>query len=286
MEKFFLKHMRVRGSLTLTDLQNKWIMDGVCCVINVSSDFNATVDAQLRKMGIPYYWFPMAESNNDMGLNSIYGAVNILQPYIESLQPVIIHCQRGNNRSRVVKESLYFANYNSWLVDIDGTFKVKQNCAEGHLPPIEIYENFLRSVHEGKSLDDCLTFKCFKSKVTPNFIIKNPKLCELQVDILRLMDLLSTDEKFIPTYKVVEAYYANYSDTANGEPLRNLVDKIYAMAQPWRIKEPLLLSRGNIGAPEEVDFEYSGAADIFYTEIALSHKGKKILTEYINKTNQ
>lgn len=130
------------------------------------------------------------------------------------------------------------------------------------------------------------TFKCFKSKVKPNFIIKNPKLCELQVDILRLMDFLSTDEKFIPTYKVVEAYYTNCSDTANGEPLRYLVDKIYAMAQPWRIKEPLLLSRGYIGAPEKVDSEYSGAADIFYTEIALSQNGKNLLTEYISKTYQ
>lgn len=153
MKNWLLKNVRLRGFLSSTDLQNKWIMDGVGCVINVSSDF----DAQLRKMGISYYWFPMSESNGDMGLNSIYGALNILQPYIKRLRSIIIHCQGGNNRSRVVKESLYFANYGSWPVEVDDTCKVIQNCTEGHLPPIDIYENFLRNVHEGKSLDDCLT---------------------------------------------------------------------------------------------------------------------------------
>lgn len=130
------------------------------------------------------------------------------------------------------------------------------------------------------------SFKCFKPKIKSEFITKSPRLTQLQVDILNIMydlDAISLNSTFVSTEKVVMIYYSNYSGTSNGEPINIIVDTIYAMAQPWRIKTPLLVAHGNIGTPEQCDFNYSGAADMFYTEIALSSYGKEVINSYLNK---
>lgn len=127
-------------------------------------------------------------------------------------------------------------------------------------------------------------FKCFKPNVRNSYITKRPYLTELQLDILNILYDFSTKHEYVnyvQTEKVVMAYYANYADTSNGEPINKLIDTIYAMAQPWRIKKPLLLARGYMGTPEQCDSAYSGAADMFYTEIALSDYGHEVLVKYM-----
>ncbi len=156
MKSWFTRNVRIRSMLALSDLQNKWIMEGVSCIVNVSSDFNEEIYTLLVQKAIPYFWFPMSETNDNMGLHSIYGALKVLQTYIEQKKSVIIHCFGGNNRSRVVYESLYYLNFKSWPVDVDGTCKVLQNCSEGHLPNIEEYEQFLENISKHKLLNDCL----------------------------------------------------------------------------------------------------------------------------------
>lgn len=137
----------------------------------------------------------------------------------------------------------------------------------------------------GYDLRKLYSFKCFKPKITSKSITVSPRLTQLQVDILNILhdfNKLSSNSDFVKTEKVVMIYYSSYSNTANGEPINKLIDTIYAMAQPWRIKTPLLIARGYMGTPEQCDYEYSGAADMFYTEVSLSPYGKEVITRYLN----
>lgn len=141
-----------------------------------------------------------------------------------------------------------------------------------------------RYLLNGFDLRQLYSFNCFKPKVKTEFIIKSPRLTQLQVDILNILydvDAFSSDSEFVKTESAVMIYYSNYSDTANGEPIQNIVDTIYAMAQPWRIKKPLIIARGNMGSKEQCDSAYSGAADMFYTEIALSNYGREVFINYL-----
>ncbi len=109
--------------------------------------------AELRKRDVAYFWFPMSEQNADMGLHSIFGALRVLQPYIERREPVIIHCFGGNNRSKLVYDSLFYLNFKAWP---DGNDAVARNCDAKHLPSIDEYVKFIEDIRDGKSLDDCL----------------------------------------------------------------------------------------------------------------------------------
>lgn len=152
---WFAKNVRVRSFVNNADLQNKWIMEGVKCVVNVSSDYDESVCTQLRQMGIAYFWFPMSEQNEDMGLHSIYGALKVLQPYIDRKDAVIMHCFGGNNRSKVIYESLFYLNFGSWPNN-NSVSKTEINCMEGHIPNEKHYLSFLQNIKAGKILDDCL----------------------------------------------------------------------------------------------------------------------------------
>ena len=154
---WFAKNVRVRSFVNNADLQNKWIMEGVKCVVNVSSDYDEAVCTQLLQMGIAYFWFPMSEQNENMGLHSIYGALKVLQPYIDRKDAVIIHCFGGNNRSKVIYESLFYLNFDSWPNN-NSDSKNEINCMEGHLPNEKHYLSFLQNIKVGKTLDDCLKF--------------------------------------------------------------------------------------------------------------------------------
>lgn len=152
---WFAKNVRVRSFVNISDIQNKWIMEGVKCVVNVSSDYDEAVCTQLCQMGVAYFWFPMSEQNEDMGIHSIYGALKVLQLYIDRKDAVIIHCFGGNNRSKVVYEALYYLNFGSWPNN-SSDCKTRTNCKEGHLPSEQHFINLLQHIKDGKSLDDCL----------------------------------------------------------------------------------------------------------------------------------
>ncbi|MCM1450914.1 MAG: hypothetical protein NC102_01470 [Clostridium sp.] len=152
---WFIKNVHVRSFLKPADLQNKWIIDGIKCVVNVSSDQDEEVSHELQKRGIAYYWFPMLEQNEDMGLHSIYGALKVLQTFIDRKDSVIIHCFGGNNRSKVIFESSFYLNFCSWPND-DVNCKTLTNCLTGHLSLINFYQSFIQEVKRGKSLDECL----------------------------------------------------------------------------------------------------------------------------------
>lgn len=141
----------------------------------------------------------------------------------------------------------------------------------------------------GFDLRKLYSFKCFKPSLRNSLAIKKLPLTEFQIMILSIlykMNALSVCHKFVSTDKVVMAYYADYSSTAKGKPIKDVIDSIYSMAQPWRIKMPFIIARGNIGTPDMCDYDYSGAADMFYTEVALSDYGKNIIENYLNSNDE
>lgn len=146
---WFVKNVHVRSFLKPSDLQNKWIMDGIKCVVNVSSDYDEEVPSELRKRGVSYYWFPMSEQNDDMGLHSIYGALKVLQLFVDRKESVIIHCYGGNNRSKVIYESLYYLNFGEWPND-DEDCQTLTNCKVAHLPNEQRYMSFFAEYQRGE----------------------------------------------------------------------------------------------------------------------------------------
>lgn len=152
-KEWFIKNIRVRSNLSLSDIENKWIMMDAQCVVNVSSNFNQEVYAKLQEQGIAYFWFPMSEQNEDMGLHSIFGALGILKTYVDMRKPCIIHCFGGNNRSVVVYESLYYLCFSSWPKNHEETVTFK-NCQNNHLPDWNQYESFLSAIRSRRDIEE------------------------------------------------------------------------------------------------------------------------------------
>lgn len=151
---WFVKNIKVHRILSIADIDNRWIIGDVKCVVNVSSDPNSEVCRVLQAKNINCYWFPMTECNSDMGLHSIFGALQILRGYIELRESCIIHCYGGNNRSRVVYESLYYLYFSNWPTPIEDT-KVFENSQKGHLPSIDKYIKFLTDMKDNRNIENC-----------------------------------------------------------------------------------------------------------------------------------
>lgn len=77
-------------------------------VINVSCEYIASCQKVCMDNGIKYFWFPLDEFSSDIGLNSIFGALQILWIAEQENASVILHCHAGANRSRLVAEAYYF----------------------------------------------------------------------------------------------------------------------------------------------------------------------------------
>ena len=126
-------------------------------IINVSDEY------------IPYrpnntFWFPMNECKRDIGLNSIYGALCILNIAFNKNLSVYLHCAAGANRSPTVRAAFYFMKTGKHIIEDYGLLDVKlgitdpfdnqliRNCYYGYLPTISEMENFLMMLN--KDLED------------------------------------------------------------------------------------------------------------------------------------
>jgi len=132
---------KTRPFLTIRDIENKWIWMSTKHVINVSKkEHDENVVNAIYNHGATYSWIPFGE-HEELDIHKICKAMKVLLSY--NGEETIIHCDLGNNRSRLVCEFALFAINRKWMVDelstgLDGCInKTFFNIKRGYLPEIE-----------------------------------------------------------------------------------------------------------------------------------------------------
>jgi hypothetical protein len=132
-------------------------------VINVSDEYRPSVHQFLHENNKVSFWFPMGEATKDMGLSSIYAAMQILYNCYLSDATALVHCHAGANRSRTIHDCFYYLIVGShyaygstpkepkvnWgdLKNIytGGKNRLLHNCQFQHLPRQKQMEAFLEA---------------------------------------------------------------------------------------------------------------------------------------------
>jgi hypothetical protein len=131
--------------------------------INVSDEYIYECHLSAMRSGKQYHWFPLNECFGDIGLNSIYAALQILYIAEQNNKKVYLHCHAGANRSPTVADAYYFLRTkthritNKKLNDVSVNFdspqtepsrvpinRLMRNIESGHLPAINQMERFLK----------------------------------------------------------------------------------------------------------------------------------------------
>jgi len=118
-----------------------------CVLINVSDEIIPTIISGHSGNVVSYFWFPMNEVKRDIGLNSIYGAMNVMHEAERKGMRVIVHCKAGANRSQIIKCAYYSMRAGQQLEDElchKGVNQLIRACNRGYLPPKKEMEKFLR----------------------------------------------------------------------------------------------------------------------------------------------
>ena len=109
-------------------------------IINVSDEFYMKQSEILLECGIINYWFPLSQKSEDMGMVSIFGALQVLYKCYNADKRVLLHCRKGSNRSQVVKAAFY---YLITEVHLSSRNMLLYNCQTKHLPEKEYVEKWL-----------------------------------------------------------------------------------------------------------------------------------------------
>ena len=131
---------------TIADLNNPWIFPkDVAVVVNVSQRYDEAIANKLMSRGVEYYHFPLDEEVNDIGWENIKKAVKILLKFDKEDKRMVVHCDFGQHRSRLVVEALYFAMFGEHFIDEYKGYDnhLIYNCCSGHLPSLTEVETYL-----------------------------------------------------------------------------------------------------------------------------------------------
>ena len=135
----------------MTDLNNPWIFPkDVAVVVNVSQRFDEHIANELVKRGAEYFHFPLDEEVDDIGWENIKKAVVIILQADKEDKRVVVHCDFGVHRSRLVVEAFHFAKYGEHLIDEYKGFAnhLLYNCMSHHLPELSYIEKELQKLIE------------------------------------------------------------------------------------------------------------------------------------------
>ncbi len=147
-KEWFSKKITV-GSFPLTQ-NNKFDPAKYQYVINVSDEFYSTINNRLIKEGCKTFWFPMNECKKDIGLNSIYGAMNVLYQAEKENATVYLHCHAGINRSPLIWAAYHYMRSGKHLIHERSGFlnRLYASCARGYLPPLAETEKYLSMLNK------------------------------------------------------------------------------------------------------------------------------------------
>ena len=134
---------------TIADLNNPWIFPtDVAVVVSVTPYYEAKIVDALKVKGIDFYHFPLEEEIDDIGWENVKHAVEVLQHYDKDDKRMVVHCDFGQHRSRLVVEAFYFAKYGEHLTDEYKGFTnhLIYDCMSHHLPELSVVEIELQNL--------------------------------------------------------------------------------------------------------------------------------------------
>lgn len=149
MKAYKFAKITVRPYPNICDVNNKWIFTPeVEAVLNVSQKYKAEIVDAIKQKGIEYYHFPLDEEVPDIGWENIKKAIKILFECEEQGKHILVHCDGGNHRSRLVVEAFHFAKTGTHLADEYKGFDnhLIYDCRSGFLPPLEEVEEELKQM--------------------------------------------------------------------------------------------------------------------------------------------
>ena len=164
-QEWFDKKLKV----TRYPLPDEIKKSGAKYVINVSCEYISSCQKVCMDNNIKYFWFPMDEVSGDIGLNSIFSALQILWIAEQEKASVILHCHAGANRSPTVMEAYYFMRTKTHFIkeeskeskerfkkmfigsenfDFNNNNRLLNNIEAGHLPSKNKMESFLKKTEQ------------------------------------------------------------------------------------------------------------------------------------------
>ena len=134
---------------TVADLNNPWIFPkDVAVVVSVTHNYDAGIKDEIESRGMKYFHYPLYEEVDDIGWENVQRAVSILLQYDSEGKRMVVHCDFGQHRSRLVVETFHYAKLGAHLHD---EYKGYDNhliydCCTEHLPPLNVVERVLLSL--------------------------------------------------------------------------------------------------------------------------------------------
>ena len=143
MKKYDFANITVRPYPNMCDVNNKWIFTpDIKVVLNVSQKYKTEIVEAIKQKGIEYFHYPLDEEVPDIGWENVKRAVRAIARFDFTNAHVLVHCDGGQHRSRLVVEAFHYAKLGTHLKD---DYKGYANhliydCSMGYLPPLSEVE--------------------------------------------------------------------------------------------------------------------------------------------------
>ena len=170
MRTYPFAKISARNFPTSADIRNPWIFpNDVAVVICVSQYYDEALADVFKQRGAEYHYLPLEEEVDDIGWENIKKAVAIILQADKKDKRVVVHCDFGAHRSRLVVEAFHFAKFGEHFSDEYHGYsnRIIYNCSNHHLPPLEVVEQELvqlaQRTNEQKNMNNIFS-KLFQRK--------------------------------------------------------------------------------------------------------------------------